>query len=44
MSTGTILLPAITIDNTTWPAQTLPFTRKIYTQVMKANATCTATP
>jgi hypothetical protein len=44
MTTGTILLPAITIDKTTWPAQTLPFTRKVYSEVMKPNATCSATP
>jgi hypothetical protein len=42
MTTGTILLPPITIDGKTWPAQTLPFTRKVYTQVMKPNATCSA--
>jgi hypothetical protein len=44
MSAGTIRLPPITIDNTTWPAQTLPFTRKVYSQVMQANATCSAPP
>ena len=44
MSAGTILLPPITIDNTTWPAQTLPFTRKVYSQVMQANSTCSAPP
>ncbi len=44
MTTGTITLPAITIDKTTWPAQTLPFTRKVFTEVMKPNATCTAPP
>ena len=44
MTTGTITLPAITIDNSTWPAQTLPFARKAYTEVMKPNATCTAPP
>src|SRR5665213_278073 len=32
MSAGTIVLPPITIDNTTWPAQSLPFTRKVYSQ------------
>ncbi len=42
MTTGTILLPPITIDGKTWPAQTLPFARKVYTQVMKPNATCSA--
>jgi hypothetical protein len=44
MATGTIALPPITIDNTSWPAQTLPFTRKVYTQVMKPNAGCPAPP
>jgi len=44
MSTGTITLPPITIDKTSWPAQTLPFTRKVYTELMKPNATCTAPP
>ncbi len=44
MTTGTITLPPITIDKSTWPAQTLPFSRKVYTEVMKPNATCTATP
>jgi hypothetical protein len=43
MTTGTILLPPITIDNMTWPAQTLPFTRKVYSELMKPNATCTPT-
>jgi hypothetical protein len=42
MTTGTILLPPITIDGKTWPAQTLSFARKVYTQVMKPNATCSA--
>ena len=42
LTMGTILLPPITIDGKTWPAQTLPFTRKVYTQVMKPNATCSA--
>jgi hypothetical protein len=44
MTMGTILLPAITIDNMTWPAQTLPFTRKVFSELMKPNATCTPTP
>jgi hypothetical protein len=44
MTTGTVTLPPITIDNKTWPSQTLPFTRKVYTQVMKPNATCNAPP
>jgi hypothetical protein len=42
MTAGTILVPPITIDNTTWPAQTLPFTRKVYSQVLQPNATCSA--
>ena len=42
MTAGAILLPPITIDNTTWPAQTLPFTRKVYSQVLQPNATCSA--
>jgi hypothetical protein len=42
MSAGTVTLPPIIIDNMTWPAQTLPFTRKVYTEVMKPNATCSA--
>jgi hypothetical protein len=42
MTAGTILLPPITIDNTTWPAQSLPFTRKVYTQVMQPNPNCSA--
>ena len=42
LTTGTVLLPPITIDGKTWPAQSLPFTRKVYTQVMKPNATCAA--
>jgi hypothetical protein len=42
MSAGTVTLPPITIDGMTWPAQTLPFTRKVYTEVMKPNATCSA--
>jgi hypothetical protein len=44
MTAGTILLPPITIDNTVWPAQSLPFTRKVYTQVMQANSTCSSAP
>ena len=44
MSGGTILLPPITIDNTTWPAQILPFTRKVYSQVMQPNSTCSSPP
>jgi hypothetical protein len=44
MTTGNILLPPITIDGTTWPSQTLPFTRKIYSEVMKPNSTCSALP
>lgn len=44
MTTGTVLLPPITIDTSTYPAQILPFTRKVYTQVMKPNATCSAPP
>ena len=44
MTLGTVQLPPITIDTTTWPAQTLPFTRKVYSQLMKPNATCTAPP
>ncbi|HTB65213.1 MAG TPA: hypothetical protein VK727_03240 [Steroidobacteraceae bacterium] len=44
MTTGTILLPPITIDNTTWPAQSLPFTRKVYSQVMQANSPCSSPP
>jgi hypothetical protein len=44
MTMGTVQLPPITIDTMTWPAQTLPFTRKVYSEVMKPNATCTAPP
>ena len=44
MTMGTVQLPPITIDTMTWPAQTLPFTRKVYSQLMKPNATCTAPP
>lgn len=44
MTAGTILLPPITIDSTTWPAQTLPFTRKVYSEVMQPNASCSAPP
>jgi hypothetical protein len=44
MSMGTVQLPPITIDTMTWPTQTLPFTRKVYSQLMKPNATCTAPP
>ncbi len=42
LTAGTILLPPITIDGTSWPAQTLPFTRKVYSQVMKPNSACSA--
>jgi hypothetical protein len=42
MTTGSILLPPITIDGKTWPEQSLPFTRKVYSQLMKPNATCSA--
>jgi hypothetical protein len=44
MSAGTVRLPPITIDSFTYPAQTLPFTRKVYSEVMKPNATCSAPP
>jgi hypothetical protein len=44
MTSGTIRLPPITIDNTTWPGQSLPFTRKIYSQVMQPKSTCSAPP
>lgn len=44
MTAGSILLPPMTIDGTTFPAQTLPFTRKVYTEVMKPDATCSAPP
>jgi hypothetical protein len=44
MTMGTVQLPPITIDTMTWPAQTLPFTRKVYSEVMKANGSCTAPP
>jgi hypothetical protein len=44
MTTGTILLPPITIDGKTWPTQTLTFTRKVYSELMKPNATCSAPP
>lgn len=44
MSTGTVQLPPITIDGMTWPAQTLPFTRKIYSEVMKNNSTSCSAP
>ncbi|HEY6457605.1 MAG TPA: hypothetical protein VIY90_20190 [Steroidobacteraceae bacterium] len=44
MTAGTILIPPITIDNTTWPAQPLPFTRKVYSQVMQPNSTCSSPP
>lgn len=44
MTAGTIRLPPITIDNTNWPAQTLPFTRKVYSQLMQPNSTCSAPP
>jgi len=44
MTAGTILVPPITIDTTTWPAQTLPFTRKVYREVMQPNASCSAPP
>ncbi len=44
MTTGSILLPPMTIDGTTFPAQTLPFARKVFTEVMKPNVTCSAPP
>jgi hypothetical protein len=44
MTAGTVQLPPITIDTMTWPAQTLPFTRKVYTEVMKPNSGCAAPP
>jgi len=44
MTLGTVQLPPITIDTTTWPAQTLPFTRKVYTEVMQPNSNCSAPP
>ncbi len=44
MTSGTVQLPPITIDTTSWPAQTLPFTRKVYPEVMKANDSCAAPP
>lgn len=44
MTAGTVLLPAITIDATTWPAQTLPFTRKVYSAIMKPNGSCPSPP
>jgi hypothetical protein len=44
MSLGSIQLPPITIDSMTWPAQTLPFSRKVYSEVMKPNSTCSAPP
>ncbi len=42
MISGSILLPSLTIDSVTWPAQTLPFTRKVYPEVMTPNTTCSA--
>jgi hypothetical protein len=42
MITGSILLPPLTIDSMTWPAQTLPFTRKVYPEVTAPNTTCSA--
>ena len=44
MSMGTVQLPPITIDTMSWPAQTLPFTRKVYSELMKPNSTCAAPP
>jgi hypothetical protein len=44
MVTGTVVLPPITIDGKTWPAQSLTFTRKSYTQLMKPDASCSAPP
>jgi hypothetical protein len=44
MTMGTVQLPPITIDTMTWPAQTLPFTRKVYTEVMQTNSNCSAPP
>ena len=44
MLTGTVVLPPITIDGKTWPSQSLPFTRKSYTQLMKPDASCSAPP
>jgi hypothetical protein len=44
MSAGTVRLPPIRIDSVTYPAQTLPFTRKVYSEVMKPNATCSTPP
>jgi hypothetical protein len=44
MTMGTVQLPPITIDTMTWPAQTLPFTRKVYTEVMQTNSKCSAPP
>jgi hypothetical protein len=44
MTMGTVQLPPITIDTLTWPAQTLPFTRKVYSEVMQPNSTCSAPP
>jgi hypothetical protein len=44
MTAGTIVIPPITIDNTTWPGQSLPFTRKVYSQVMQPNSTCSSPP
>ena len=44
ITTGSIQLPPITIDSVSWPAQTLPFARKVYTEVMKPNAACPAPP
>ncbi len=44
MTTGTIRLPALTIDGVAWPAQSLPFTRKVYPEVMKTTTACPAPP
>jgi hypothetical protein len=45
MTAGTIQLPPISIDGMTWPAQTLPFTRKVYSELMQTNSTtCSALP
>jgi hypothetical protein len=44
MTAGTIQLPPISIDGMTWPAQTLPFTRKVYSELMETNSTCSPLP
>jgi hypothetical protein len=44
MTAGTVQLPPITIDTMTWPAQTLPFTRRNYTEVMRTYGSCPALP